>query len=208
MRVIRVISVLRGVLPLSLAVLGATACSSTPEATTPDPNNPCPPGQYCASAMPTTTAPIPTTPTTGTPAPAGTSATSIPPVAAVAATPVLQGLGATEAPGMTADGGPFAGQFQEGQTLEQPINISPGKCYTIVGIGIGVQELDIQLVAQPAPTLPAVVLAQDSTTGPSATLGGKASGCWKNPTPLGGQGKVILKATKGAGLAAGQVFVK
>jgi hypothetical protein len=196
------------VLPLSFLVLGPLACSSTPEPTTPDPNNPCPPGQYCASAMPTTTATAPTAATTVAPAPAGTSATAIPPVAAVAATPVLQGLGAAEAPGMTADGGPFAGQFQEGQTLEQAINISPGKCYTIVGIGIGVQELDIQLVAQPAPALPPVVLAQDSTTGPSATLGGKASGCWKNPTPLGGPGKVILKATKGTGLAAAQVYVK
>jgi hypothetical protein len=126
----------------------------------------------------------------------------------MAATPALQGMGATEAPGMKADGGPFAGHFQEGQSLEQPINISPGKCYTVVGIGLGIQELDIQLVAQPAPALPPVILAQDSTTGAAATLGGKASGCWKNPTPLGGPGKVILKATKGTGLAAAQVYVK
>ncbi|AGP33525.1 hypothetical protein [Sorangium cellulosum] len=194
------------VLPLSLAALGALACSSTPEPTI-DPSNPCPPGQWCASAVPTTTATtVPTT--TATAAPAGTAATPIPPVAAVAATPVLQGMGATEAPGMKADGGPFAGQFQEGQTLEQDITISAGKCYTVVGIGIGVQELDLQLVSQPAPGLPPVVLAQDSTTGAAATLGGKASGCWKNPLPIGGPGKVILKATKGTGIAAAQVFSK
>ncbi|WP_437677413.1 hypothetical protein [Sorangium sp. So ce131] len=196
------------VLPLSLAVLGALACSSTPEPTTVDPNNPCPPGQWCASAVPTTPATVTPTPVATTPAATGTAATPIAPVAAAAATPILQGMGTSEAPGMKADGGPFAGQFQEGQSLEQPVTISPGKCYTIVGIGIGIQELDIQLVAQPAPALPPVVLAQDSTTGPSATLGGKANGCWKNPTPLGGQGKVIVKATKGAGLAAAQVFSK
>ncbi|WP_437761952.1 hypothetical protein WMF27_01965 [Sorangium sp. So ce281] len=194
------------VLPLSLAALGALACSSTPEPTI-DPNNPCPPGQWCASAVPTTPATAVPTPTT-TAAPAGSAATPIPPVAAVAATPILQGMGTTEAPGMKPDGGPFAGQFQEGQALEQQINISPGKCYTVVGIGLGVQELDIQLVSQPAPALPPVVLAQDSTSGAAATLGGKASGCWKNPLPIGGPGKVILKATKGAGIAAAQVFIK
>ncbi|KYF78086.1 hypothetical protein BE17_37665 [Sorangium cellulosum] len=195
------------VLPLCLAALGALACSSTPEPTT-DPSNPCPPGQWCAAAVPTTTATAVPTATATTTAPAGTAATPVPPVAAVAATPILQGMGTTEAPGMKADGGPFAGQFQEGQSLEQQINISPGKCYTVVGIGIGVQELDIQLVSQPAPALPPVVLAQDSTTGAAATLGGKASGCWKNPLPIGGPGKVILKATKGAGIAAAQVFSK
>ncbi|XXT20546.1 hypothetical protein WME94_03110 [Sorangium sp. So ce429] len=195
------------VLPLCLAVLGALACSSTPEPTT-DPSNPCPPGQWCAAAVPTTPATTVPTAAATTTAPAGTAATPVPPVAAVAATPILQGMGTTEAPGMKADGGPFAGQFQEGQSLEQQINISPGKCYTVVGIGIGVQELDIQLVSQPAPALPPVVLAQDSTTGAAATLGGKASGCWKNPLPIGGPGKVILKATKGAGIAAAQVFSK
>ncbi len=61
---------------------------------------------------------------------------------------------------MKPDGGPLAGQFQEGQALEQQIrHISPGKCYTVVGIGLGVQEPDIQLVSQPAPALPPVVLA-------------------------------------------------
>ena len=96
----------------------------------------------------------------------------------------------------------------EGQTLEQPINIQPGKCYSVIGASVGVQELDIAIVAQSAPKLPPVVLAQDHTSGPTATLGGKAAGCWKNPTPLGGPGKVVLKATRGAGIAGAQVFVK
>ena len=113
-----------------------------------------------------------------------------------------------EAPGMSPEGGPFAGQFQEGQTLEQDITISPGKCYTIVAVGLGIQELDMQLLTQPVPQVPPVMLAQDATTGPQATIGGKASGCWKNPTPLGAPGKVVLKATKGAGIAAAQVYVK
>lgn len=198
----------------SLAPLAlVAACSSTPEATEPDPSTLCasgnpPPGVFCPPPAPTTVATVTPTATATTTAPAGSSATAIPPIAAMAATPVLQGLASQEAPGMTADGAPFAGQFQEGQTLEQPVNISAGRCYTIVGVGLGIQELDIQLVAQPMPQAPPIVLAQDSTTGPQATLGGKASGCWKNPTPLGTPGKVIMKATKGTGIGMAQVYVK
>ncbi len=196
-------------LTLSLACLGTAACgSSTPAATTPVDPNACPPGQLCAAPTPTMTAPAPTA---TAPAPTATATTSnatpLPPLAGAAVTPVLTGMASTEAPGMKADGSPFAGQFKEGDTLEQPINIQAGKCYTVVGASIGgITELDIQLVAQTAP-LPPVVLAQDSTTGPQATLGGKGQ-CFRNPLPIGGPGKVILKATKGAGLAAAQVYVK
>jgi hypothetical protein len=193
-----------------LAFAGFLACSSNPEPETPDPSlcarGQAPPGQFCPPPAPSTV--VTATPTATATATASTSATPIAPVAAAAATPVLQGLATQEAPGMKPDGGPFAGQFAEGQTLEQPFNISPGKCYTVVGVGIGIQELDIQLVAQPLPNAPPIPLAQDSTTGPQATLGGKANGCWKNPTPLGGPGKVILKATKGAGLGMAQVYSK
>jgi hypothetical protein len=197
--------------PVTLAFVGGIACSSTPDATTPE-GDPCltgqaAPGQYCPP--PASVAPVPTATATSTaPATAGSAATSIPPVAAMAATPVMQGLATQEAPGMAQDGGPFAGQFQEGQVLEQPINIAPGKCYTIIGLGLGVQELDLQLVAAPAPGVPTILLSQDSTTGPQAVIGGKAGGCWKNPTPMGGTGKVLMKATKGTGIAAAQVYSK
>jgi hypothetical protein len=197
--------------PVTLAFLGSIACSSTPDATTPE-GDPCltgqaPPGQYCPP--PVAAAVVPTATATSTaPATAGSAATAIPPVAAMVPTPVMQGLATQEAPRMTQDGGPFAGQFQEGQVLEQPINIAPGKCYTIIGLGIGVQELDLQLVVVPAPGVPPIMLAQDSTTGPQAVLGGKANGCWKNPTPIAGTGKILMKATKGAGIAAAQVYSK
>jgi hypothetical protein len=73
-------------------------------------------------------------------------------------------------------------------------------------MGAGITQLDIQLVAQQAP-LPAVVLAQSNTTGAQASLGGKGQ-CFRNPLPIGGPGKVVIKATQGAGMAAAQVFVK
>jgi hypothetical protein len=121
---------------------------------------------------------------------------------------VLTGLAATEAPGAQPEGGPFAGQFQEGQSLEQPINIAAGKCYTIVATGMGVQQLDVQLVAQPVPMLPPQVLAQSQSQGPVATVGGRAAGCFKNPLPFGGPAKIVMKATRGAGMAAAQVYSK
>lgn len=142
----------------------------------------------------------------GSPPASGSPATAIAPAAAAMVQPILQGLAASEVPGMQPDGGPFAAQFQEGQVWEQAINIAAGKCYSVVAASAGIQELDVQLVLN-APPLPPQVLATDSTTGPNATLGGKGQ-CFKNPLPLGGPGKVVVKATRGAGAAIAQVYVK
>jgi hypothetical protein len=172
-----------------------------------------PPGQYTASQpgqYPTTTGSVPA-PATSTP-PAGTAAggqaTPMAPAAAMGADVILGGLATQEAPGAQAEGTAFAGQFTEGQTLEQPVNLQPGKCYTIVGASLGgVQELDIMITGQ-IPPFPPATLAQDNTTGPNATLGGKAAGCWKNPAPLAVPAKIILRVTKGQGMAAAKVYVK
>jgi hypothetical protein len=217
-------------IPAALLGLAPLACGGSD----PEPNNPSqmqnqygappgqyPPGQYGPTTQqpgqygqPTTqpgyTQPAPTTPTT-TPAPTqtGTStgqATPIAPAAVSAATPVLTAMAASEVQGMQPEGGAFAGQFQDGQTLEQPFNIQPGKCYSVIGVGLGVQELNLQIVAQPAPMLPPVVLSQDNTTGPNATLGGKGQ-CFKNPLPVGGPAKAIM-TVRGTGLAVAQIYVK
>ncbi|MEP7121255.1 MAG: hypothetical protein ABJE95_10110, partial [Byssovorax sp.] len=102
------------ILSLSLACLGTSACSSsTPAPVGPVDPNACPPGQLCAPPAPTMTAPAPTT---TAPAPTATATTSaatpLPPLAAAAVTPVLAGMASTDAPGMKADGSPFAGQFK------------------------------------------------------------------------------------------------
>jgi hypothetical protein len=135
-------------------------------------------------------------------------ATPIAPMAAAIVQPMLVSMASTEAQGAQPDGSPFAGQFGPGQTLEQPINIRGNGCYTIVGASIGIQQLDIALVVQPTPLMQPITVAQSTSTGPNATLGGAATGCWRNPTPLAGTGKVILRATTGQGLAAAQVFTK
>jgi hypothetical protein len=146
-----------------------------------------------------------TTPPPASSAPANNMAT---PIAATLATPIITSTAGEEVKGMQPEGGAFAGQFQEGQILEQPINLAPGKCYAVVGVSLpGVSELDVQIAAQPVPQLPAATLAQDNSAGGIAILGGKGN-CWRNAAPLAITGKVILKVTKGAGIAGAQIYVK
>lgn len=161
------------------------------------------PQQYPTAPQPTAPAPQPTAPAGG-----GAQATAMPAAAAMGADVILTGLGTQEAPGAQPEGTAFAGQFQEGQVLEQPINLQPGKCYTVVAASLGpIQELDVMIQGQIAP-LPPQTFAQDSTTGPTATLGGKAAGCWKNPAPLAIPATIVLRATRGSGVAAAKVYVK
>jgi hypothetical protein len=158
---------------------------------------------------PTTPPPTQTPTQTAAPPPAGTMAT---PVAASMAGPFLTGfisVAATgDAKGMQPEGGTFAGQFQQGQILEQPFQGEPGKCYTVVAMGgPGVSELDAQIVVQPAPMLPPAVIAQDNSTGPQATVGGGGN-CVKNALPVGAPAKVVLKVVTGSGYAGGQLYKK
>jgi len=62
---------------------------------------------------------------------------------------------------------------REGQSLEQTVQMNPGKCYTIVGAGVPtIQNLDIQLVPSIAiPGMPAAVVAADSSQGSTAIVG-------------------------------------
>jgi hypothetical protein len=179
-------------------------------------NGQYPPGQYPpgqGTAPPgtyTTPPPASTVPPAGT-APAGTGAaggqaTPIAGPGAMAADAILTGLAQQEAAGQP-EGTAFAGQFAEGQILEQPINLQPGKCYSVVAASVGaVTELDVMLQAQ-LPPLPASTVAQDQGSGPTATLGGKA-GCWKYPLPVAAPAKVVLRVTKGNGMAAAKVYMK
>jgi hypothetical protein len=195
---------LNALIPLSVFCLVPIACGgSSTDAETPDPNNPCPAGQYCPPPAPLVT---PTPTTTAAPAPTTPGqATAIP---AAAATPILTSIGADEVKGMKPEGSAFAANFTEGQTFEQPLNLNPGKCYAVVGASLpGIQELDIKIVTQPLPPLAPLVLAQDQSTGPTAIVGGKGA-CFKNALPMAVTGKVILTATRGQGIAGAQIYVK
>jgi hypothetical protein len=153
------------------------------------------------------------------PAPSGTSpgpapggqatgaATPIDPTLASAATGPLFFLAQTDAPGMTKEGPVVAGNFQQGQSLEAQIQLSPGKCYTVLAVGVGITEMDVSLVlATPLPGM-SPVLAQDSSTGATASLGGKGN-CYKWSAPLASPAKFVMVARAGQGVAAGQLYVK
>jgi hypothetical protein len=210
---------------VGIVALASAACSSKPDPNDPSQmqpsggygynngqyppnNNGYPPnnGTYNPNGYP---------PNNGTPPPANTTppasgggmATPIAPAAAAAATPVLQAMAANDARGMSPEGGAFAGQFQQGQILEQTFNATPGKCYTVVGVGLGLTQLDITIQTTPPPPIPSMTVAQSNTQGPNATLGGGGN-CVKYPLPVGAPAKVVLRATGGSGIAVAQLFSK
>jgi hypothetical protein len=194
------------VVPLA-ALASLMACESSTDQAQYPPGQ-YPPGQYPTQQYPTQQQPTQQQPTQ-TAAPAGTSAT---PIAVAMAGPlagiVIQGAAGNDARGMQPEGSAFAGNFQQGQTLEQSLQLEPGKCYTVVGAGgPGITELDVTIVAQPAPIIPPQVIAQDNQTGPNATLGGGGN-CFRNPSPVGIPAKVVLTARSGGGMAVAQIYKK
>jgi hypothetical protein len=108
---------------------------------------------------------------------------------------------------MSAEGPPIAGQFKDGQILEQAIQLLPGKCYTVLAVGAGITEMDISLIALTPIPMGSPVLAQDSSSGASASLGGRGN-CYRWSLPVGINAKYVVKATAGSGIAAAQLYVK
>src|SRR6185369_4492982 len=106
-------------------------------------------------------------------------------------------------------GAAIAGNFGQGQSLEQTVQMNPGKCYTIVGAGVPtITNLDIQLVPSISiPGMPAAVVAADSSTGSTAIVGQQPN-CYKWALPMGGTMKVVVSVSAGQGMAAAQVFEK
>jgi hypothetical protein len=113
----------------------------------------------------------PSTSSGGTPPPtSGGTATPIAPAMAAAAQPLLTGMAQQETAGMSPVGGAMAAQFSQGQIHEQTFQLQAGKCYKVVGVGIGITELDIEIVLH-QPPLPEYVAATDQGTGPQAWNG-------------------------------------
>lgn len=189
----------------------------------------CPPGQYfdgqmcqtqgvAPGAQPTTTAtaPPPAATTTAPPpsvpvvvAQPGTPAAPLDATGLAAVTPMLTPLVQQFAPGAKPLGAPFAGNFQQGQIVESQVQMTPGKCYTVIGVGAPtVQNLDIELVPlMPVPGLASPVMAADQTQGPTAVVG-QAPNCFKWALPVGGPMKVVLRVSAGQGMAGAQVYEK
>lgn len=169
---------------------------------TAQPGQPAPQGQAPAPGQPAQPAPVAT-------GQAGPAATPLDPTAAQAATQILAQLGPQHAPaGARAMGDAIAGQFQQGQSLETQIQMTQGKCYTVVAAGLPpIGNVDIQLLpAVQLPGLASPVLAQDQAAGPNAVIGEKPN-CFKWAffnAPV----KLVVTVSQGSGIAAAQVFEK
>ncbi len=203
---------MRSVLLFSLAVpaLLAAACARQQQQAPPPmptawpPPTAAPPTGWGPPPTATAPMPAPTLPATTQ----GPSATPLDPSAAGAAAAAIQADAAIDAPGMGREGTPMAGSFQEGQVLEQPITILPGRCYTFIAAGAGPQEIEIQLVGQsPIPQFQPMMGDQRGTGG-KAVLG-KGAGCIKLALiPVAVPAKWVIRAARGAGVIAGQAFSK
>jgi hypothetical protein len=110
-----------------------------------------------------------------------------------------------EAPAMHQDGGPLAGSFKEGQTLEQPFQMLPGKCYTVLAVSAGPTAVALSIVAVTPIPQALGVLAQTEGTGPNVSLGGR-SNCLKWSLPIGINAKYVVRATRGQGVIAAQMY--
>ncbi|MCA9630424.1 MAG: hypothetical protein KC766_22290 [Myxococcales bacterium] len=192
---------------LGVGALVVVGCRKKEEVEYPPPN-PSASATQTATAPPTSTVPSATaTPDAGPP----------PPPQPVELDPLtLEDMGKLikkrvfkQAPyPMKAVDKPFGAVLQEGQTYEVPLMVAGGKCYSVIAQGgTGIVELDIEIKLEPIPNLPLPInptFAVDSTGGPEAAI----TPCVKNVLPSGIPGKVVLKATRGSGPVAAQVFMK
>ncbi len=162
------------------------------------------PGQATApSAQPTLLPGLPPAPASS----GGSTAQALDPNLAALATAPLGIFANTEAPGMQKDGPIVAGNFQEGQSMEGAFMFQPGKCYTLVGAGAGVSQLDLEIqYVTPLPGLTPSI-GKSSQRGSQASIGGKTN-CLRPISPFPAQAKFIVRAGKGAGLAAVQLYSK
>ena len=138
--------------------------------------------------------------------PSSGAATPIDPNLAQVATVPLMSMSQAEAPGMSREGTLIAGNFKEGQTLEQAFQMLPGKCYTAIAVGAGISQIDIAFVAVTPIPQASGVLAQTSGTN-QASLRGRGN-CYRWELPVGINAKFVIRAAKGQGLAAGQLYSK
>lgn len=161
--------------------------------------------QYPPQPYPTQPVPPPAG-TTPAPQPTGSLATALPPAAGMAVGPILKGTAEKETAGMAEDGVATVASFMQGQYYDQEFMIQPGRCYTVVGVGMGVHELDITVLLNqpPAPETPII---QDDRTGPQSVVGG-AGNCHRNASLVPVPVKIRTTATTGSGIVMVQVYSK
>ena len=131
------------------------------------------------------------------------------PAAAVVATGPLAVLASQQMRGMSPATPVIAGQFKQGQYLEQTFQMQNGKCYSAAVVGVGITTMKIQFVAlQPIPGVQNPVLSEVTGSGQQLTLGNSSKCGHRWSLPVGINAKVVYTAVQGGGTAAGRVYFK
>jgi hypothetical protein len=188
---------------LGVSVLGAGCGGGDKEAAAPSALAPVASTAPVVASAPPAVAPA-AVPAASAPAPLA----AVEPALAQFAQGVLAQAALEEAPGAKGLDLPKVALLGLNQPSEQVVTMQPGKCYTVIAIGLPpISELNVQLL--PTTAVPGfnAVLAQDQTTGPRAVLG-KTPNCFKWALPVAGSVRVVTTPAVGTGLVATQVFEK
>ena len=120
---------------------------------------------------------------------------------------IIQTTAKVDAPGMDAEGAAITGTVSEGGHVDGLVNLSPGKCYTVIAVGaVGtVTRLDATLYAPPLFNVPAGSDSGAMNTPAVIGKGGKAL-CPQVPFQIAY--KLEITGKKGAGDVRAQLFSK
>lgn len=184
--------------PANNCVPGAPCpANNTPANTAPAPaasTSACPPGQQCSPVDPNLLAGL-----------LGAASAFLTPMGG--GDPVELGIKAAAmkyAPGMSPEGQVAKGNVQAGGHVQFIVNMDASKCYTIVGFGVGVTDLDLNLLAPPLYNISA---GQDGMAGPTAVIGASPKPLCP-AIPMAVPYKVDIYAKAGAGPVGAQVYSK
>lgn len=169
-------------------------CPPPTASTAPPANSACPPGQQCSPIDPNLLAGL-----------LGAASAFLSPMGS--GDPVELGIKAAAAryaPGMTPDGQVAKGNVQQGGHVQFIVNMDANHCYTVIGFGAGVLDVDLNLLAPPLYNMSA---GTDQMTGPTAVIGAAPKPLCP-AIPLAVPYKVDIYAKSGGGAVGAQVYSK
>lgn len=131
------------------------------------------------------------------------------PSAQAALGPTLANLAQQYAPGATAEGAPLCGSLAPGGVLQKAVMLTPGRCYTAVGVAeTSMALLVLSLTTMPPAGMTPTVLVSSAAAGSPAPVLGAQPGCYK-PTGTAPVAAVFSVTDKsGTGNVTAQLYSK
>lgn len=123
------------------------------------------------------------------------------------ATAVLTELAGSAVRGFEPIGVPVGGELEQGAMFVHRVEWQAGRCYAAVAGALGsIEDLQVWIVGSGPTVWPGKVVATSSGHGNLAIAGGRDE-CFAAPDELP-TGGVIVKAVRGAGFAAVQLYAR